>query len=97
MIAVMTDEMLRHVFEKAECAKEGDTWVLPSGRTLTLYAGRDGGSLSAPKLIRVTVEKGLVTGKSQKGELYLFAVEHIFGAQIVGGVDTAKERRAGFV
>jgi hypothetical protein len=76
---------------------ERDGWLeAPEGKTLTLYANRNGSSVSAPKVNAVRLDNDLVFARTTRGETYVLYLVDIFAA-VVEGTAEASKRKAGFV
>ena len=56
----MTRQMLESILGRAGCTSEDGRFVLPEGRTLTLYLARDGASLQVSKLCEVILRESVV-------------------------------------
>ena len=94
----MTKDMFDTILARAECTARDDGGSdLPEGKTLTLYLSRDGASLQVGRVIEVKLDNGIVEAVSNKGELFLVALDDLFAASVSGGSKTSRERKAGFL
>ena len=92
----MTQEHLSAILEVISAKAEKDGWsILPDGRGLTLYAAHDGVQLTVARVEAVGVKAGLLRARTNKGELYLLALEDLFAAAAEAAPTQA--RKAGFV
>lgn len=69
---------------------------LPEGRTMTLHLGRQGATLSIPRVVAVKLEDGLVEARDTKEGLFLFELDDLFAAALTGDKGGADGRAAGF-
>jgi len=91
----MTENHLCALLNAAQAKKDSDGWSKPAdGRLISLHAAANGASLSVGRIEALKVEKGLVTARSVKGEVYVLALADIFA----GAVEppASEGRRAGF-
>jgi hypothetical protein len=88
----MIDVILKSAGAKAE--KDGFQ-VLPDGASLTLYAERNGATLSVPRVEAVKVDGQYAYARTQKRELFVLVVADIFAGASEGS-SGQPQRRAGF-
>lgn len=92
----MTEQHFAAFLEAAETKKADKGWrEAQEGRSLTLYAGHDGASLTVSRVEAVKLDGELVHAKTVRGELFVLALSDIYG----GAVDSPPKgaRKAGFV
>ncbi len=94
----MTEAMFQRVLERAEAqaAKKGPA-KLPDERTITLYVASHGASMTVGNVVELSLVEGVIEAKNKKGELFLLAVEDVFGASITIEGERATGRKAGFI
>jgi hypothetical protein len=91
----MTEEELTQALELAEAAREGDWWVLPSGRNLTLHVARGGVGLTVGKVERLQHSSGQLRARNTRDELYVVQLADVFACMVDSSEQ--KGRKAGFV
>ncbi len=91
----MTEEHLQTLLTAAEAKKEERGHSLPEGRSLTLYAGYNGASLTVSRVSAVRLEKGILHARTIKGEYYLIALVDCYAGSIEA--PPSGSRKAGFV
>jgi hypothetical protein len=92
----MTADHLNSLLSAAEAKKDDQGWFRPpDGRSLTLYVGADGVSLTVGRVEALKVEGDLVKARTVKSEVYIVALQDVFA----GAVDApaGADRKAGFV
>jgi len=91
----MTEEHLAALLTAAEAKKDSSGWSKPAeGRLVSLHVASNGASLSVGRIEALKVEKGLVTARSVKGELYVLALADVFAGAVEA--PPSEGRRAGF-
>jgi hypothetical protein len=91
----MTEEHLHAILELLSTRTDKEGWSsLSEGRTITLYAAHDGVQLTVARVEAVALKGGLVRARTNKGELYLLALEDVFAAAAEG--TATQTRKAGF-
>lgn len=86
---------LNNILTEIAQATERDGWFEPpTGKTMTLYANRNGASVSANKVNAVRIDGELVQARTSRGETYILYLNDIFAAIVEGTSET--KRKAGF-
>ena len=94
----MTEQMFQAIITSAECDDDDEGMSrLPAGRTMTLYAGHEGVSLQAGRIVAASLQDGIVKARNSKGEMFVLALADLFAASLSGGTDGAESRKAGFL
>ncbi len=94
----MTKDMYSTILARAECKTRDDGGaVLPERKTLTLYLSRDGTSLQVGRVVEMKLDSGIVEAVTNKGDLFLVALDDLYAASVTGGSKTTKGRKAGFL
>ncbi len=98
MPPTMTEAMYQKLLARAEATtpKRGPS-KLPEGTTATLYAASQGASLTVAQIVELSLVEGVVEAKNKKGETFLIALDHVFGASLASTEDRGAGRKAGFV
>ncbi len=68
---------------------------LPDGKSITWYVAHAGASMNVSKTTACKLDGALLVARNQKGELYVVALDDVFGASLEGGA-ASPARRAGF-
>ena len=93
----MENAHLKSILTEVAQATERDGWLeAPEGKTLTLYANRNGSSVNAQKVTAVKLVGELIHARTVRGETYVFYLADVFAA-VVEGTAEASKRKAGFV
>jgi hypothetical protein len=93
----MENAHLKSILTEVAQASERDGWFeAAEGKTLTLYANRNGTGVNAQKVTAVKIADELIHARTVRGETYVFYLADVFAAVIDGTSDTSK-RKAGFV
>ena len=93
----MRKEIFESVLAKAGAKPGPDAQqVLPPGRTMTLHLGRQGASLSIPRVVALKVDEALVEVHDTKDEIFLFELEDLFAAAVSPDKKGSGGRTAGF-
>ena len=91
----MTDEHLSTILELLSAKADKDGWSsLSESRAITLYAAHDGVQLTVARVEAIASKSGLLRARTNKGELYLLALEDVFAAAAEG--TATQTRKAGF-
>ena len=89
--------MLESILGRAGCTSEDGRFLLPEGRTLTLYLARDGASLQVSRVVEVVTRENVVEALDHKGEIFMLGLEDLFAASVTGDSRTGPLRKAGFL
>ncbi len=88
---------LTSILSEVVQATERDGWhEAPEGKTLTLYANRNGSSVNAAKVTSVKLSGDVIHARTVRGETYIFFLNDVFAAVVEGTAESSK-RKAGFV
>lgn len=94
----MTEQMFQAIISSAECEADDEGMSrLPAGQTLTLYAGHEGVSLQAGRLVAVKLADGIVKALNSKGEMFVLALADLFAASLSCSDEKGASRKAGFL
>jgi hypothetical protein len=92
----MESAHLKSILTEVAQASEKDGWFeAPEGKTMSLYASRNGSGVSAQKVTSVRQNGDLVHARTVRGETYVFYLDDLF-AMVVDGTNETSKRRAGF-
>lgn len=92
----MQNEHLKSILATLGTQEGSEGWnEAPEGRTLTLYAARNGATLTIPRAVAVRVVGELVHARTLKGETYIVLQSDLFAGSIEG--TTSSGRKAGFL
>lgn len=92
----MTEEHLTALLKTSEAKKDPEGWfALSEGRTLSLYLGNNGVSLTITKVEALKTEGSLLRARTARGETFVLAAEDVFAGAVEG--NKSGSRRAGFV
>jgi len=81
--------------EVAQATEKNGWYEAPEGKTMALYASRNGSGVSAQKVTSVKQSGELVHARTTRGETYIFYLSDLFAA-VVEGTAEASKRKAGF-
>ncbi len=91
----MTEEHLTALLSAAEAKKDDKGWVAAAdGRLFTLYVAYGGAGLTVGRVEAMRIDGKLVHARTNRGELYLLALNDVYAGAIEG--PTATSRKAGF-
>lgn len=94
----MTESMYQRILERADAqsAKKGPA-KLPEEKSITLYIGSHGASITVANVIELALADGIVEARNRKGELFVLGLGDVLAAAIQTSDDRGTGRRAGFV
>src|SRR5437763_14430311 len=91
----MTEEHLSAILDFLSAKPDKEGWsTLADGRAITLYAAHDGVQLTVARVEAVASKGGLLRARTNRGELYLLALQDVFAAAAEG--TATQTRKAGF-
>ncbi len=93
----MSPEQINEILTMCEAtAGEGGFRELPAKTTLSLYLARNGVGMTVGSIEGLAIKGLSIHARTTKGELYLFALEDVFVANVEGKAQSKTTRRAGF-
>jgi hypothetical protein len=69
---------------------------LPNKTTLSLYLAKAGVGLTVAQIEAINIKGSTIQARTTKGDLYVVALEDVFGANIEGRMQAKTPRKAGF-
>jgi len=93
----MSPEQVNEILTMCEAsAGEGGFRDLPPKTTLSLYLARNGVGMTVGSIEALALKGLSVQARTTKGEIYVFALEDVFVANVEGKAQSKTTRRAGF-
>ena len=93
----MSPEQITEVLQLCEAsAADNGFRELPQKTTLSFYCARQGVGLTVSSVEAVALRGAAVHARTNKGDLYVFAIDDVFAVNIEGKMVPKGPRRAGF-
>jgi len=93
----MSPEHINEILTLCEAsAADNGFRELPAKTTLSLYLAKGGVGLTVAQIEAVAIKSGTIQARTTKGDLYVVALEDVFGANIEGRMQAKTPRKAGF-